>query len=173
MTKQTRAAIGTLGHSLKNHYWFLRNGTIRCEVIEQTDEHEALILCPISTAITCMPYERIRTLLADPKHAPFAVNVKNAEAEIRQHLKNTHSEIADESLEAETTIYATAAVIHDSIENGKAGVVLDLDAATVKAIAEGADDPHSDTSQALVLALSSENNELRTEYEAANGKMNL
>ena len=52
-------------------------------------------------------------------------------------------------------------------------MVLDLDAATVEAIAEGADDPHSDTSQALVLALSSENNELHREYEAANGKMNL
>ena len=171
MTERIRTAIDTLGSKLKDYYWGLYGGTIRCAAIADTDGHAELTLCPLAMAVTHAGAGRIEKVLDDPEHGAFAELVRNAQPDIREQLEREDPEADPEALDLDATLYATASVVHDGPQQAPAKELLDLDGDTLRAISDGADHPDSEAGHALVRALDSGGNELRREYEAVYGNL--
>ena len=169
MTDETRKAIDTLKNELRDYCWGLYFGSIRCAVIEQTDNHSELRLCPLATAALHRG-NRIDELLKDPEHRKLADAVHREREHVRKHLDEEDPDAAPESLDRDATLYAAAAILHEGPHRAEIARILDFDPAVVEHLATAADNPNSETGRALVRALSSPNNTLRMEYEAHYGK---
>ena len=171
MTENIRKAIETLGPLLRDYSWELHSGAIRVIGIEGTDEYCELELCPLATAVALTGSEGIEKLMQNPEHDKFTRSVNHERPDILGHLHQEQPDAEPHGLDIEATAYAAAAVVHDAPRGAETGLILDLDADTVGAIADAADKPDCETGRALVRALESPNNILRQEYEAHYGQL--
>ena len=168
-----RNAIDTLGRQLGDTFaWGLYGRRIRQQAIEETDDHPALTLCPLATAVCELPQATIDKVLADEAYAELRAGVERECPDISEHL--AQEEYGDgEPSEPEATRMALAAVIADSPRQDATTALLGIDRKTISALASAADDVNTPKGRRLVRALSTPNNTLREECRAVYGARGL
>jgi hypothetical protein len=170
MTTRTTQAINQLGEKLREYCWGLYDGKVRQEAIEESDEDPALLLCPLATTGTHLAASRVLELAGEPG-SDLRNRIDRERPEMLRHLRAEQPDTDERWLEDSAIVYAAAAIIHETPQDGVKSGQLELPKSVADDVMAAADDTDTATGRRLVQALASEHNLLREEHEAVYGRL--